>query len=160
MFTDRRIFLGRLVLGITGLISAALAGVAGGYLFGGLHRPRGRRWTRVVRLARLEPGQPLHAEYLEVVPDAWATIRRRKSVWLVRRDTATITAFDPHCTHLGCPYNWDPAERLFKCPCHGGVFDIEGRVIAGPPPRPLDRVAVRTTKDQLFLGGVIRSRPA
>jgi Rieske Fe-S protein len=31
----------------------------------------------------------------------------------------------------------------FRCPCHGGVFDAEGNVVEGPPPRPLDRVEVR-----------------
>jgi menaquinol-cytochrome c reductase iron-sulfur subunit len=54
-----------------------------------------------------------------------------------------VTAFDPHCTHLGCPYRWDAAKEAFLCPCHSGVFNKQGVVQSGPPPRPLDRYGVR-----------------
>ena len=42
------------------------------------------------------------------------------------------------CPHLGCGYRWDDADHHFKCPCHGSVYDIAGKVVGGPPPRPLD----------------------
>lgn len=157
--TDRRRFLARAVLALGGLLSAVSGWIGGVYLIG----PRGStsrgRWTPVMGVGDIQAGQPLNVEYLEVVPDAWATIRRRKSAWLVRTEDGTITAFDPHCTHLGCPYDWDPGERVFNCPCHGGVFDLEGKVIAGPPPRPLDTLEVRIEEGRLFLGSVLRSSP-
>lgn len=160
MSPDRRTFLARLVLGITGGIAAGLAALTGGYLCVGAGRRGGGRWTPVTRFELLEPNQPLHVEYLEVVPDAWATIRWRKSVWLVRRPDGDVTAFDPHCTHLGCPYDWDPGRRVFACPCHGGAFDPEGRVLAGPPPRPLDRMEVQIANGRVLVGAVLRSTPA
>ena len=49
-----------------------------------------------------------------------------------------IVVFDPHCTHLGCAYHWSDDVKQFQCPCHDGRFDINGCVIGGPPPRPLD----------------------
>lgn len=157
---DRRHFLKRVVLATSGVLSSALAATAGGYLFAGAGRKQGARWTTVARLDDIEPDRPLHAEYLQVVPDAWATIRRRQSVWLVRGPEPEIIAFDPHCTHLGCPYDWDSDERVFKCPCHDGVFDIEGRVLAGPPPRPLDRLEVRIEDDWLLVGSLRRTGSA
>lgn len=157
MPSDRRAFLARLVLGALGLISAALGVVTGGYVLGGAGRGRTGRWTPIALPDALEPGQPIHVDYFEIVPDAWATIRRRKSLWLVANENGDLVGFDPHCTHLGCPYDWDPAEAVFKCPCHGGVFDIEGRVLAGPPPRPLDRVDLRIADGRLLLGGILRS---
>ena len=44
------------------------------------------------------------------------------------------------CPHAGCAVEWRPAENQFLCPCHMGKFDANGKNIAGPPPRPLDRL--------------------
>ena len=55
----------------------------------------------------------------------------------------TFTAFAVNCTHLACPVNWQAQAEIFLCPCHGGVFYGDGRVAAGPPPRPLPRYDVR-----------------
>ena len=48
--------------------------------------------------------------------------------------------FSRVCTHLGCTVMWNEAEKRFECPCHGGIFDEEGNVIEGPPPKPLTRL--------------------
>ncbi len=42
------------------------------------------------------------------------------------------------CTHLGCTVPWREDEGRFHCPCHGGIYNKKGEVLAGPPPRPLD----------------------
>ena len=56
------------------------------------------------------------------------------------------------CTHLGCLVEWTRDGNQLRCPCHRAGFDLEGRVLYGPPPRPLpsydvvvrgDRVVVR-----------------
>ena len=52
-------------------------------------------------------------------------------------------ALSATCSHLGCGVVWDATSSQFRCPCHGGVYDREGRVVAGPPPAPLTRVNVR-----------------
>jgi menaquinol-cytochrome c reductase iron-sulfur subunit len=52
-------------------------------------------------------------------------------------------ALSTRCAHLGCPVRWvAPAER-FVCPCHGGVYDFQGKPVGGPPVRPLDRFKTR-----------------
>ncbi len=43
------------------------------------------------------------------------------------------------CAHLGCPVRWFPHEQLFLCPCHGGMYDINGGWVGGPPPRGMYR---------------------
>jgi menaquinol-cytochrome c reductase iron-sulfur subunit len=61
-------------------------------------------------------------------------------------------AISTRCAHLGCPVRWVvPAER-FVCPCHGGVYDFEGRVAGGPPVRPLDRFETRVKNGQVQVG--------
>lgn len=46
-------------------------------------------------------------------------------------------AFSAICTHLGCVVNWNSERRQIACPCHAGFFDVNGRVVSGPPPGPL-----------------------
>jgi succinate dehydrogenase / fumarate reductase iron-sulfur subunit len=61
---------------------------------------------------------------------------------LVRRDSEKeLICFSSSCPHLGCAVSWDNAAGRFKCACHGGAFDKDGNVLAGPPPRPLARLA-------------------
>jgi Rieske Fe-S protein len=58
------------------------------------------------------------------------------------KDTKYI-AISSRCAHLGCPVLWVDAAERFICPCHGGVYDLLGRRVGGPPVRPLDRFYTR-----------------
>jgi glycine/D-amino acid oxidase-like deaminating enzyme/nitrite reductase/ring-hydroxylating ferredoxin subunit len=60
-----------------------------------------------------------------------------EKVAVSRGDDATVTMLSPVCTHMGCEVRWNPAERSWDCPCHGGRFDPQGNVLDGPPDRPL-----------------------
>jgi Rieske Fe-S protein len=43
------------------------------------------------------------------------------------------------CTHSGCTLNFDHNNNQLTCPCHGGKFDTNGNVVAGPPPSPVKK---------------------
>ncbi len=58
-------------------------------------------------------------------------------------------AFSAICTHLGCIVKWDGASGMIQCPCHAAVFGPDGRVVSGPPPRPLPEYEVVRTGDDL-----------
>jgi Rieske Fe-S protein len=59
---------------------------------------------------------------------------------LVRLSESEYAAYSQSCTHLQCPVYYRHEARQFHCPCHEGFFSAEdGRVLAGPPPRPLPR---------------------
>jgi quinol---cytochrome c reductase iron-sulfur subunit, bacillus type len=64
----------------------------------------------------------------------------------------SYVAISTRCAHLGCPVNFVEAAGSFVCPCHGGVYDFDGKVIGGPPVRPLDRFQTRVEKGQVQLG--------
>lgn len=70
-------------------------------------------------------------------------------------DSEGLIALDFHCTHLECGVNWVAATKQFVCPCHGGVYDIKGNVISGPPPRALYRRVVQVDDGAVRLGGRI-----
>ena len=70
---------------------------------------------------------------------------------LIRRDSADdIICYSNTCPHLGCAVSWNPASDRFECACHGGAFDRDGKVIAGPPPRPLTRLPFKVE------GGILK----
>lgn len=62
---------------------------------------------------------------------------------LVLRTRESVRAFSLTCTHLGCTVEWQADKKEFYCPCHDGRFDEFGDVVAGPPPIPLEQIAVR-----------------
>jgi menaquinol-cytochrome c reductase iron-sulfur subunit len=67
-------------------------------------------------------------------------------------DPSDYIAVSTRCAHLGCPVRFVEAAGNFICPCHGGVYDFQGKVIGGPPVRPLDRFQTRVADGQVEVG--------
>jgi menaquinol-cytochrome c reductase iron-sulfur subunit len=67
-------------------------------------------------------------------------------------DQNEFIAISTRCAHLGCPVRYVEAAGNFICPCHGGVYDFQGKRIGGPPVRPLDRFQTRVTNGQVEIG--------
>ena len=82
------------------------------------------------RLTRAEVGK-LEARGFVIVPVA------SKRVIVFQDAQQRLRALDAKCTHEGCTVQYVPGESVVWCACHNGRFDLDGRVIAGPPPRPL-----------------------
>jgi menaquinol-cytochrome c reductase iron-sulfur subunit len=61
-------------------------------------------------------------------------------------------AISSRCMHLGCPVRYVEASSRFICPCHGGVYDFEGKRTGGPPVRPLDRFYTRVRNGNVEIG--------
>ena len=60
-------------------------------------------------------------------------------------------AFSGTCTHLDCTVQYQPEAHRIWCACHNGTYDLNGRVIAGPPPRPLEPYTVRIRGDEVVV---------
>ncbi|HKQ62988.1 MAG TPA: Rieske (2Fe-2S) protein [Candidatus Polarisedimenticolaceae bacterium] len=74
---------------------------------------------------------------------------------LLRRSEDEYVAFSQKCTHLSCAVYYAAERGRFECPCHEGYFSAQdGRVLQGPPPRPLPRVVLERRGDQLFAVGI------
>ncbi len=69
----------------------------------------------------------------------------------VRKNGAGFLALSDKCTHKGCPVTWAADTKVFKCPCHGGQFDINGKNIAGPPPTPLATYPTKVVKGTVLV---------
>jgi len=77
--------------------------------------------------------------------------------YISRLDTGFLALYQ-RCTHLGCTVPWVSAEDRFHCPCHGGIYNKQGEVEAGPPPRPLDLFPVEIVEGEVIVdtGRIIR----
>lgn len=61
--------------------------------------------------------------------------------------TPNLNVMSNHCAHLGCPVRWFPYREEFLCPCHGGIYDINGGLLGGPPPQGLYYYAFEIRED-------------
>lgn len=148
---ERRTFLVRITGIIMGLIGMVLAIPLVGYVISPAFQRRVQTWADAGRMDELTAGMPRELSYVVAFKDGWLKTEATKSVWAVRQSGGTVTVYSPLCTHLGCGYHWDSGDREFKCPCHGSVFDINGKVLAGPAPRPLDTLPAKIENGRLFV---------
>jgi Rieske Fe-S protein len=72
-----------------------------------------------------------------------------KPVILVRKAAGDFRAFSATCTHLDCTVQYRKDMGLIWCACHNGRYDLNGRNVAGPPPRPLDEYRVVVQGDEI-----------
>jgi menaquinol-cytochrome c reductase iron-sulfur subunit len=155
--TTRRGFFMVAIYGLWGIITAALGLPALIYL---LVPPRMRRqseWVDAGDIGQLMPGVPVEMTFRRNRIDGWKVTSEKSTTWAVRMLNNEIVAYSPNCTHLGCPYHWDQQKNQFICPCHNSVFALDGKVVDGPAPRPLDRFQTKIQGEQLMLGPVRQS---
>lgn len=151
---DRRRFYITVIYGLWGLIGAALGIPAAIYL---LVPPKLRRegeWVEAATVSQLPENAPEEVTFRRNRVDGWKVTSEKTSAWVVRTGQNQVVAFAPQCTHLGCAYHWDEHNHNFLCPCHTSTFALDGRVLSGPAPRPLDRYEVKVDGDTLLIGPI------
>lgn len=101
-------------------------------------------WRRAAALGDLPEGAtiPFDVE----VRSGWES---RKVRGFLRREGDGVRAFDARCTHLGCTVRL--REGAFRCPCHGGVFSLEGEPREGPVTEPLGTWETRVEGGQVLV---------
>jgi cytochrome b6-f complex iron-sulfur subunit len=72
-------------------------------------------------------------------------------VLLIRLNETDWRAFSAVCTHLGCIVQYDPSRKIIWCACHNGMYNLQGQVISGPPPRPLAEYAVHIRDNEVVI---------
>lgn len=148
---DRRDFLNYSIWGLGCLIGASLFGPATTYFLSPAWLKRPEDWVFLGNIDKIPIGKPSKMEFTQRRKDGWMTVEEKRLAWVVTKDGANFTVFDPHCTHLGCPFRWDEIKEEFLCPCHNAIFSVDGKVISGPPPRPLDQYEVKVEEGKLWI---------
>ncbi len=138
---------------ITGLMSALVAATLAVPLIGGILGPSFRSkkpgWTKVGDISSVPVDVPTNMKFPYKTEDAYIRETVTNQVWVIKHSPTEVTVFSPICPHLGCHYNWDPGTKEFACPCHGSIYSIEGKVLGGPAPRPLDTLPAKLEKNEL-----------
>ena len=152
---SRSNFLGLATWAIGGLISLGMGIPAIAYIIGpALSRSSSQEWVRLGPTSKVELKTPTLFKFTIQRKTGWIVNEEEVSVYVLTDNGRDFIAMSNVCTHLGCRVRWISDQEEFFCPCHNGVFDKEGKVVSGPPPRPLDRYEVKVEDDQLLvLGG-------
>lgn len=148
---SRRNFLNTAIGAVGAVITAIIAVPVAGYFIDPALRQSGSKGSWV----KLGP-----AADLSETPKQFAVSTERLDGFMTQKVNATVYAYTVNgeplalsntCTHLGCPAAYTEADKEFHCPCHGGVYDITGKNIGGPPPKPLPRFATKIENGDLYV---------
>ncbi|HUL49190.1 MAG TPA: ubiquinol-cytochrome c reductase iron-sulfur subunit [Gemmatimonadales bacterium] len=121
------------------------------FLSPAFRRKRSEKWIRLGSVDQFDTTLPTKVDFVDTENDAWVETRRLRNVWIYTPDGEHFTVYNGRCTHLGCNYALDKTANVFRCPCHTGYFEIKtGNVLGGPPPRPLDTLAVKVEDGVLY----------
>jgi len=146
---ERRRFLSRLSVGLGTCMGVGMAAPMAGFVVAPLFRKVPHEWRTVGKASEFLVGHTVRVTFEDASPLPWAGVTAKTAAWLRRVSEETFVAFSVHCAHLGCPVRWLPDARLFMCPCHGGVYYMDGTVAAGPPPHPLSQYPVRLREGEV-----------
>ncbi|MBO0681774.1 MAG: Rieske (2Fe-2S) protein [Candidatus Dormibacteraeota bacterium] len=132
----------RFAIAGTQLAGAAVATMLGvpivGWLVNPLVQSQGSViWRRLARLSDLQVEVPTQFSVPFPHQSAWTATEDHWIVFAVRYRDGSLRTFSNVCTHMQCPVRWETATQQFLCPCHGGLYDISGSNVGGPPPEPL-----------------------
>ena len=148
---DRRRFLSRVTVGLSGAIAGLVGLPIVGYLIAPLFEREQDTYVAVGDVSHFLAGTTTLVEFDDPSPLPWAGQTAKTALWVRGISGGSFQVFNVNCTHLGCPVNWRTEAKLFLCPCHGGVYYEDGSVAGGPPPRALFERAWRVEGGKLLV---------
>ena len=136
---------------VGGVIGLAIGLPTISYLIDPALRAGGKEmWIPIGKLENMEVGKPYPFSFTSVQVNGWERTASSFGGYAIRKteDPKNILILNSRCTHLGCTVNWNEEAGGYICPCHDAKFGMDGEVVDGPPPRPLDIYAeYRLTED-------------
>jgi menaquinol-cytochrome c reductase iron-sulfur subunit len=148
---SRRDFMKTAILGIGGLIGAAIGLPAVAYVVGPALQQNVSEWIRLGSAGKVELNTPTLFKTTIEKQTGWINAQEEFSVYVLTTNGQEFVVMSNVCTHLGCRVRWIADKDGFYCPCHNGVFAKDGSVVSGPPPRALDRFEVKVEDGVLFV---------
>jgi menaquinol-cytochrome c reductase iron-sulfur subunit len=148
----RRQALKALISGIDVLIAGTLAVPVFGYLLTPLLRKAGAAaWIALGPAADFRGPEPRRVDFRYTSEVGYTAESVSGFAYVVPGEGPTPVVLSPVCTHMGCNVVWNGEQQRFLCPCHGGQYTADGRNVAGPPPRPLDRLPAHIENGVLMI---------
>lgn len=149
---NRRKFMQVGIFAISGTIAAVSTAALARFTIGPSLKKEKSKWIEI----ELEDVQDENPGFTRIVleyekKDGWLIANKRTLAYVKRTNEDEVVAISAACMHLGCIVTWEEDSKIFKCPCHDGRYDEEGRVISGPPPAPLKRHKTKIEDGKIFL---------
>lgn len=95
---------------------------------------------------------PFGRAEIEADPQRAKTFKFGRTLGIILvTDAGELRALAATCTHLDCTVQHRPDLGIVWCACHNGRYDLEGKNISGPPPRPLEKYAVNEVGEDIFV---------
>ena len=146
----------KLLAGSVGVMSGAIAAGVGVpaifYIAGSAQEEGGDvEWIRLGSANSVETGTQTLMKATVERRAGYLTTTEELSVFVSTENGTDFLVLSNICTHLGCRVRWVEDQGGFFCPCHNAVFEPDGSVREGPPPRPLDRFDTKVEDGQIFI---------
>jgi menaquinol-cytochrome c reductase iron-sulfur subunit len=149
---SRREFMKYTIAALGGLIGLGYGIPAIAYVVApALAKSQARQWIQLGSVSKVELGTPTLFKVNVSRQTGWIVNQEELSVYVLTENGRDFVAMSNVCTHLGCRIRWITDQGQYYCPCHNGVYDKQGNVVSGPPPRPLDKYQTKVENDQLFI---------
>jgi Rieske Fe-S protein len=141
------------VVGVLGTVMGVVIGLpAVAYVLSpALKTSSSDAWIPLGPLENYPIGTPTMFNFTRTKVNGWEKTTNSYGVYVYRKNESETVIFSNVCTHLSCRVNWDEAAQIYACPCHDAHFDINGQVVSGPPPRPMDTYESKVEEGNLYL---------
>lgn len=140
------------VMAFLGSVMTASLGIPSiGYVVAHAFRKEADSWILLGPIKNFPIGVPTLFNFTIRTANGWEKTATSHQGFIVRMNDNRLLALSNVCTHLGCLVSWHSDLLHYVSPCHNGHFDLEGNVVKGPPPRPLDEYMTRITDGILYV---------
>lgn len=149
---DRRGFV-KVILTLVGSVMGAVVGLpAIGYLISPAAKTQKSEARISLGLLENYPvGQPTLFSFTRSKVNGWEKTVNSYGVYVTRDDGDQVKVLSNKCTHLSCRVSWKEDRSEYVCPCHDAQFAIDGRVVGGPPPAPLNEYQAEIEDGTIFI---------
>jgi menaquinol-cytochrome c reductase iron-sulfur subunit len=149
---SRREFVGIVTAAVGTFMGAVLGIPAINYLIApALKKESADVWIPAGPVENYPVGIPTLFNFNRTKVNGWEKTVNSYGVYILRHEDGSILALSNRCTHLSCRVNWKTETSVYQCPCHDALFGIDGEIIKGPQPRPLDEYETKIEENNLFI---------
>ena len=149
---DRREFT-KVVTAFLGTMMGAIMGIPiiGYVIDPALKSQESDDWISLGPLENYPVGTPTPFSFTQTKVNGWERSTLSYGTYVVRLSESEVKVLSNRCTHLSCRVTYKSETETYDCPCHDAKFDVEGGVIYGPPPHPLDHFEYKVEEGVLFI---------
>ena len=149
----RRGFLKVAIALLNGAIALLVTVPGLGYLLTPVFRKGNDSWISLGSVDNFQRTEPQKATFNYVSESGYTQKEKSGFVWVIADDSVPekVSVLSAICTHTGCNVTWQSEEGEFECPCHGGKYNRQGEVVAGPPPKPLERLPLKIENGEVAI---------